>query len=571
MSKNMNISNRVDDACPIHPEPGYREKQRKAIVEIVKGVMDPDVDVVLLNAPTGSGKSIDLHTTIRATGKSAFFTTPLNSLVDQLDNDGYIKDDIITLKGRNNYNCIHPEDEGTRVDEAICQRDSSFECDVKDQCPYYGRKAAALQHPEVITNMSYLMAEGLIPAEVEDTFGNRDILVVDECQNIDDFAENFISFTVSGRTVPDMVWDNLTIPSDKYEDNMDYLIEWVREDVLGEVTSALETLETMAVLSKDQSSAFENLRQFKLRVENFLDDVQENHWVGEMDVVFRKRQSNQRKISFKPLTIGRFLDELLWNRGETVVLSSATIPSQGWLDEIGLGDANKKKISVPSTFPIENRPIIMDLDVGKMVSEYSDEDNNRKTNAWDMCQRIMQIHEHHTEKGQPNGFIHCRSYGIAKLLKRTWENNGERDWVQENVMIQDRNDREKSLEDWIDSDIDVFLSVAMDEGVDLKYDKCHWQVLAKTLYPFMDKRMKKRKEVAYNEGNKQDFWNYYNRKAVIQLQQAYGRGVRAPDDECVFYVLDTSAKTLIKRNAEMFNKWFLEAIDDMRIDPSRGM
>jgi len=55
-------------------------------------------------------------------------------------------------------------------------------------------------------------------------------------------------------------------------------------------------------------------------------------------------------------------------------------------------------------------------------------------------------------------------------------------------------------------------------------------------------------------------WDWYNRKAVIQLEQAYGRAVRSKDDEAVFYILDKSAVGLIKRNREMFHDWFLEAI-----------
>lgn len=151
-----------------------------------------------------------------------------------------------------------------------------------------------------------------------------------------------------------------------------------------------------------------------------------------------------------------------------------------------------------------------------------------------------------------------------KKLRMKYTNNGYGDWFRDNVMVQDKYEREESLEEWFNSDYQVFFSVAMDEGIDLDGDKCRWQVLAKTLYPHMgDKRV----EFRIKERND---WDWYNRAAAIQIQQAYGRGVRSPEDECVFYILDSSAVSLIEREAELFNSWFLEGIHDLDVDPSRG-
>lgn len=572
---NKSVESRVEE---VFAAPGFREKQKATTIELVKGVEDPETDVVLLSAPTGAGKSLVIDAAARATPGSSFITTPLNALVDQLEEDEFISPHIIALKGRNNYDCIHPEDKGTSVDEAICQRDSDFECDMKGECEYYGRKRAGLDHPEVVTNLPYLMAEGMIPDVVKDTFGDREKLFVDECQGVEDFGLSFIQFTISSRTIPDEIWKNVRIPPEKKMDNMEYLIEWVENDILSEVDSLLQTYETMPMLSKDQSNEYEDLKSFRNRVTNFLEDIEDNEWVAERNVNVRKNQSNEKKVVFNPVFIDRFLEDLLWQRGETIVLSSATIPGGNWLDEIGLGGKNAKTISVGSTFPIENRPVICNLDVGKMVSERSDDEDNREVNGWPMAKRIMEIARHH--KGQ-KGMVHCRSYGIMKSLKRhllnheTAQINGEdvspRAWAREHVMTQDQYNREESLEEWIDSDTQVFFSVAMDEGVDLDGDKCEWQCLAKTLYPFMTKRMERRKEIAYEKNRKSEFWNYYNRQAVIQMQQAYGRAVRSPTDEAPFYILDSSAKQLIQRNAEMFQTWFLEAITGIKVDASRGI
>lgn len=558
------------------PAPEFREHQKDTIAKIVKALEVMDKDVVQLDAPTGAGKSLILHAAARAyyhgierddelgsgfetnmgMGESSdipeainegiFFTTPLNTLVDQIAADEFISDHAITLKGRNNYKCIHPEDSGTKVSEAICQRDQDFECDVKDSCPYYGKKYSALQHPELVTSMSYLMAEGMIPGGTPGTFGDRDVLIVDECQKLEDFAMNFISFTVSHNTVPDDVWSQVTVPKEEKEDDVEYLIEWVEEELLVKVAAAIEYRESQALMSQQQSKELENLEQFRMRVKNFLDDIEDNDWIAQVEPEIRKNKPNRKKIVFKPVTIGRFLQDLLWSRADKIILSSATIPGGDWMSEIGLGDKEAGKVTVPSTFPVENRPINIEQAVGKMTY------GEREDNAPDMAEKIKQIADFHDGKGM----VHCRSYGIADMLQRAFNNHGMRKWFKENCMMQDRYNREQSLEDWQNSDKQLFFSVAMDEGVSLDDDKCRFQILAKTLYKSMnDKRVKYRVQ----ERNE---WDWYNRHAAIQIAQAYGRAVRGPDDWAVFYILDESAIGLIDRADHLFPSWFLEAIGE---------
>lgn len=571
------------------PAPEFREYQKKTIIEVVKAFTAEDKSLVLLNAPTGSGKSIVIYTAAKALqilrNDYSFITTPLNALVDQMEDDDFLKD-MVTLKGRNNYNCIHPEDRGEDVDKAICQRDSEFECDRKEQCEYYGLKQTAIETPQAGTNMSYLMAEGMIPGDIPDTFGHREENFIDECQRIEDFAMNFVGFTVSKYTVPDEVWSSITIPPEKREDDLDFLVEWLQDHVLRAVKERLNYLGSIGLKTQDQTMEEEKLEQFEMRVDNFIDDVEENQWVAQIEVDINKNAPNDKKVVFQPIYIGRFLENLLWQKSDNIVLSSATIPSGGWLEEINLGDRNKKVIPVPSTFPVDNRPIVTDHAVGKMTS------GKREDNAVPMVKKLKQLSEFH--EGE-RGFVHCRSYGIAQLLKRTATNQGMRDWFSSNVMLQDRDRREESLEEWLDSDKQIFLSVAMDEGIDLEGDKCRWQVLAKTLYKHMgNKRVKYRVMVRHecdDCGLVEEYWeedgpyncpdcgssrygtdwDWYNRHAAIQLQQAYGRGVRSPTDECVFYILDSSAVGLVQRNAELFNGWFLEALHDMDVDPSRGI
>jgi len=136
--------------------------------------------------------------------------------------------------------------------------------------------------------------------------------------------------------------------------------------------------------------------------------------------------------------------------------------------------------------------------------------------------------------------------------------------------LQDNDDREGSLRDWMDAPVNqegtrnseggqVFLSVAMDEGISLDDDLARWQVVAKAAYPHMkDERVDYRMDDNTMDGAD---WPWYSAKAAINLQQAVGRGMRSKDDWCCTYLLDDSLLTLLDRNEWLFEDWFLDAVD----------
>jgi Rad3-related DNA helicase len=530
--------------------PSYRENQREAVVSVLHNLYVDDNSVVTLSAPTGAGKSLILHgvmaTLENEFEKDAFFSTPLNALIDQVDNDEFIQDDVVTLKGKNNYNCVHRQDRGAPVDKAVCQRVSDFECEHKEVapenggCPYYGRKHVAKTHPEVVTNLSYLMANSMIPEE--HGLSNRELVVVDECQKIEDFALNFVGVTVSERTVP-VVWDRITEPP--RTENVEQLAEWLETEVMIEVNAQLDTYEAKAELSEKEADDRDDLQEFARKVSNFLQDVKQHHWVAN-------REYDDTKVEFNPIFVGRFLDRFLWSQGHKVVLSSATIPKGTFLEEVGLDDRQVGEVEVESTFPPERRGVYTDEVVGKMTM------GERGQTIPKMARKIGELADYHD--GQ-RGFVHCHSYKIAQRIYDALPSA-----VRERTRLQDGDDREQSLEDWLATDVSergftedkggqVFLSVAMDEGISLDDEAARWQVVAKAAYPFMGA-----KRVEYRMDELND-WSWYAGKAAIALQQAVGRGMRSKDDWCHTYILDQSAVGLIEKNEYLFEDWFLRAVD----------
>jgi Rad3-related DNA helicase len=405
-----------------------------------------------------------------------------------------------------------------------------------------------MEHPVVVTNLAYLMGESMLPDTVDTKFGQRNTLIVDECQSLEDFAINFIGFTVSKYTVPEEVWNNIRIPDvSSDEATMDVMVDWLEQDVLPVVRDMITYYSSMSTLNEDDLDNKEKLAKFKSRVEEFIDSVEFEEWVFSIDDVVKKNSPNYRKIKFKPVYLDGYLEDLVWDRADNIIISSATIPKGDWVSEMGLSDKKVGRISVGSNFPVENRPVITDTSVGKMT--YKERDGNMPKAA----EMIKELSEHH--EGE-RGIIHCRGYNMVDKLMRSFRNNGYRDWSRENVFVQEQENRDGSIERWQESDKQIMASVNMAEGIDLEGDKCRWQALLKCKYPNMqDER------VDYRVKELGD-WDWYNNKAVIQLEQAYGRAVRSKDDEAAFYILDESAIGLIKRNKELFHDWFLEALQE---------
>lgn len=544
--------------------PSYRTHQREAVIEVLHNLYVEDDDVVTLSAPTGAGKSLILHGVMATIAdvfqRRSFFTTPLNALIDQVDNDEFIAQHVITLKGKNNYNCVHQQDYGTSVDNAVCQRVDDFECQHKDTphtaggCPYYGRKKVALAHEEVVTNLPYLMANSMIPETIDSKFDPRELMVIDECQSIEDFALEFVGVTVSEHSVP-VVFDRIDLPPQT--EDVEQLADWLDNDVLPPVQEKLAQYDRMPELTEEQADQEEKLQQFERKVRQLTRDVKQNHWVANREV-----DGDSWSVEFEPIFIGRFLESFLWSQSEKVVLSSATIPKGGFLEEIGLDDRSVSRVEVDSTFPTERRPVYTDEVVGKMTMHQRDQTIPK------MARRIGELADHYWDEGNHRGFVHCHSY---KIMQRLY-NNLPAD-VRARTRMQDPDDREGSLDDWLDAHVDergydddeggqVFLSVAMDEGISLDDWRARWQVIGKAAYPYMGPEAKR----ANYRMDELDDWTWYAGKAAINLQQAVGRGMRSRDDWCHTHVLDQSAATLIERNEYLLEDWFTDAVDEQPSD-----
>jgi Rad3-related DNA helicase len=87
----------------------------------------------------------------------------------------------------------------------------------------------------------------------------------------------------------------------------------------------------------------------------------------------------------------------------------------------------------------------------------------------------------------------------------------------------------------------------------LPYDKCRTLIFVKV--PFPDEGDMQVKARIAKEGR---YW--YNIQVMRSIVQGCGRAIRAVDDWCKTYILDSDFIWFYKQYSNMFPKWFREAV-----------
>ena len=542
------------------PAPSFRGAQERALADI-RDAFAAGNEVVLVRAPTGSGKSLLARAIMGAAetageaapseATGAYYTTPQVSQIDDVEADDLL-DDLAVIRGKSNYDCVLPGEHDTPVNRAPCARQQGFDCSIRHRCPYFSDRAIASGNRFAAMTLAYFMRTA-----GSEVFRKRDAVVIDEAHGLAEWAEMYATIEISPERVP--VWDDVGVPDVAADAGPE-------EDALDRTARFVEALRDVAIRAKDELVGRELDREEVARRDRLQELISELGWFLED---YRDPQSptswvvdqpggEGAAIEIKPLDPARYLRHTVWDRGNRFALLSATILSkEAFCRGVGLDPADVALVDVEHTFPLANRPLY-DVTRGSMTYEHRDETIPKIAR---LIVRLMA--EHPDEKG----LIHAHSYDIAERLTERLGEFG----VAARVRRHDKRNRDDELEAWKASpDPEVFVSVKMEEALDLKGDLCRWQVVCKAPYRNTnDSRVARRLE----DGQ----WAWYHRTALRTVIQACGRVVRAPDDHGATYLADDSLLDLFERAAADTPSWFRDQIDAMTtpslpaFDPSAAL
>lgn len=528
------------------PYESIRAEQERAINYCLEQYFNEGKRFVVVEAGTGCGKSAIGLTVGRYVNHhdkkpdenytdGTYFVTTQKILQDQ-----YAKDfgkSMCSLKSSSNYRCSFSKQltcqESQRALAANPDKKSAHFKSCTFNCVYKKTKKEFLESQESVTNFPYFLTEAAYSGKVIP----RKFMVVDEAHNIEDELSRFVEVTVSQRFCESAIKEKWPVRK-----TQQFVYKWIRDSYFPTVQIKLthfeQQLENMGLKSKIKEleslqRQYEMLSSHVEKLSTFLKGYDKDNWVLE---VVEPEGRSKEKFVFRPIDVAPFAEQFINRLGKRVLFMSATIlDKQTFCSSLGLRPSEVGFISIPTPFPVENRPIIFS-GVGSMSAKFIN------GTLPQMAKAVRQIlNEHKNVKG----IIHCHTYKVANYLKQHVRSN--------RLLVHDSSNRDEVLEKHkLSRDATVLLSPSMAEGVDLKGDASRFQIICKVPYPYLgDKIVKKR---MYK------FPDWYPLQVAKTVVQSVGRSIRNSEDQAVTYILDSDWERFYRRHSKMFPKSFKDSV-----------
>jgi Rad3-related DNA helicase len=481
-----------------------RPHQEAAIDEALRAFRG-GVRMVLIDAPTGSGKTVIGEVVRQRLGVSALYICHGLELQDQ-----FVRDfDAPVLKGRSNY---PTERFGWDTTADNCQGSRCNLCTSKAVCEYEQAKNAAIAGNPAVLNTTYYLTEANGPGRMR----GREFVVIDEADTLESELMRWSEFRISRHAAQAV---KLSIP--RKGTHWPKLHEWLHEYARRTARKAISIANIEPADARKLRSRAEQIHR------HFPPGVDPDNWVREYNTT--------GNLILKPVRVDGMGRDYLWRHGSKHMLMSATlIGPEFMLRDLGW-DEDFHVVKVPMTFPVENRQVFV-LPVATMTAK------GKEQGEWvRMCDAVLQVMRKH--RGE-RILIHTVSYELAHYL------HGELG----GITYDNAASRVHALNQFKNTEGAVMFAPSMDRGIDLPGDLCRVQVVAKLPYPYLgDKRVSTR---LHAEGGQ--IW--YNLQTIRSLVQMTGRGVRAADDWAVTYLLDRQFVTNYHRYKPLLPDWWHDSL-----------
>jgi len=490
------------------PYPSWHPGQEQAMEWLLDNYQD--THVMLLDAPTASGKSAIAKAIEQLTGEWVYDATWSRKLQKQYTEEFHVPN----IMGRGNFECKPGAEHGAEFcDLRFCDDDDparGYPGELAPHCPFIQQFNAGTAAPFAVLN--YLVLFNYL-GHPKRPLPRREWLVCDEGHMLEDAIGQYVDVYL------DRVWFEkigfpVELPIDgKVKAN---ILDW--SEAAGEVETMREDKKTQLAWNEAKRMAAQAANKI---AKGFI--VDDDGLVISIRCLWPLEQARELFIDFFP----------------HVLVMSATIGDMDALARaMGLPKDSYKKLSVPSCIPVGQRPIYIEP-ISSLSYNAEPVDYERMADAIiDWAQNQFP-----SEKG----LVHVSSYMMAKRLGRLLATRG----LGNRVVIQDRRDP-KIQEYWERTSGTILCSPVAGLGLDLPY-LFGWQVIAKLAYPSLsDKIVRMRKDIDIN---------WYLRQTANKTVQMAGRVCRTPTDEGITIIADSSFKNNVWRRARnSFPGWFAEAL-----------
>jgi Rad3-related DNA helicase len=350
-----------------------------------------------------------------AESHKAYYITTTKMLQDQIENDYPY---IATLKGRSSYPCtaydkfadklvniLGPKELERRqsanynCNEGYCKSTGKSSCNmcmsnldgIYSHCEYYDKMGAAVNAQTASMNFDNF----ILHMNYGQSFSGRGILIIDESHNTEDKLLEFMHCTIESshlhQEVPEL------------EEPLEY-ISWLMD------IGALNVLKKR-LMDASNNADIKEMNYFESLIKKYMRMILEvredpNGWICEFN---EDKRLGTSKATLKPIYSRKAAQKYLFCHTDVVVMLSATIlNAKIFANNLGIPNNDFAAISIPSTFPVQNRPVYIDY-VGKFTGGKAQMENWMPV----MKNKIEQIIDKYPNQ---KGIIHAHSFAIQKWL-----------------------------------------------------------------------------------------------------------------------------------------------------------
>ena len=310
--------------------------------------------------------------------------------------------------------------------------------------------------------------------------------------------------------------------------------------------SALERLETGVDVYAEKMTEAENLlkriRQTRFDLDFVCKQSEKNY------VYWLEKRGRGMFLRASPIDVSSLLQDKLFDKTETVVLTSATLSSNGKFDfikdRLGLDDPKKTAtLLAPSAFNYEKQAIVY---IPKAMPDPRAPEFNQV--AANEIVKLLNITKGHA-------FVLCTSnYSMNALYELVSQRVNFPCLVQGSMSKAGLLERFKSTKNAV-----LFATSSFWQGVDVRGEQLSCVIIDKLPFAVPSDPIVAARTKFIDESGGKSFFDYSVPQAVITLKQGIGRLIRSKTDKGVIALLDTRLRT------KSYGRDFLNSLPKTRI------
>jgi len=522
-------------------------------------------NVVLLNAPTGCGKSLIAVKALIDEG-GGFLVASNRALQDQYENDPMLKNLVCVLKGKVNYPCpyridfYHKTHEGKYSDpEEIAKltcASANFERDcvsckktVSYTCPYLEAKNdarnsvlsgnVAVINPAIVRYLEYIFPE----------LSGRNLIVFDEAHSLESMYRLFETKNILSKKIFKILKEYNAVqtddPVDFLEDSVPTFYAYLFNEKyngliknrsitdINIIMPLLESLITVCNKAVDVGSysaaGSDKFSDDKLELQcliSYIEGLHKKFSNYDIKAVYSNFDYSKKinKLECSPVDV-RHIHESSFIYGNKQLLMSATIVNDYHDKVLGLDKCEKTYLEVGSSFsPEQFKTIIFCQESG----EYTNIENHKRYFA-EIIDKLL-------SKGKgirdTRGIIHTINKDNLEYLKVVLS---DKSYFSRLLFVEDLSNYSEIMKKHSSRTDSVIVSASLTEGIDLKGDLGEFCIVLKVPVPFFDNVIKNKQTLNHRA---------MDIESGISLSQQVGRVIRTDKDIANIVIIDSRIATM---------------------------